>query len=93
MNVNNMDLKFPNQLFINNEFVDASNGDTFNTINPHDGSVSANVLFRRIEIKGGYLISYVLAYVCPCVLQSAYGLCVARILWYGTASFSNVTYT
>ena len=40
MRSNNMDLEFPHQLFINNKFIDASNGATFNTINPNDESVS-----------------------------------------------------
>ena len=40
MHVNNTDIKFPNQLFINNEFIDASDGVTFDTINPADCSVS-----------------------------------------------------
>jgi len=38
-----MELKFPNQLFVNNEFIDASNGDTFETINPADESVICKV--------------------------------------------------
>ena len=44
MNVNNMDLEFPHQCFINNEFVDSSDGATFDTINPTDESVSAAIL-------------------------------------------------
>jgi formyltetrahydrofolate dehydrogenase len=40
MHVNNMDISFPRQLFIDNEFVDSSNGATFNTVNPSDESVS-----------------------------------------------------
>ena len=43
MHANNMELSFPNQLFINNEFIDASNGGTFNTINPTDESVICKV--------------------------------------------------
>ena len=39
MKKNNMELSFPHQLFIDNEFMDASNGDTYNTINPTDESV------------------------------------------------------
>ena len=39
MKANDMELSFPNQLFINNEFIDASDGGTFNTINPSDESV------------------------------------------------------
>ena len=44
MHVNNRDIEFPNQLFINNEFIDASNGDTFDTVNPSDESVSMQKL-------------------------------------------------
>ena len=40
---NNMDLEFPNQLFINNEFIDASDGATFSTINPNDESTICQV--------------------------------------------------
>ena len=39
MNVNNSDIRFPNQLLINNEFIDASDGVTCDTINPADNSV------------------------------------------------------
>ena len=49
MRVNNMDLSFPNQLFINNEFMDASNGDTFTTINPNDESVICKVAKATVE--------------------------------------------
>lgn len=35
-----MDLSFPHQCFIDNEFVDSSDGRTFDTINPSDESVS-----------------------------------------------------
>ena len=34
-----MTLKMPHRLFINNEFIDASNGDEYDTINPADESV------------------------------------------------------
>ena len=40
MDVNHMTIQMPHQLFINGEFVDSSNGCTFDTINPTDGSVS-----------------------------------------------------
>lgn len=43
MTSNNMELKFPNQLFINNEFVDAALGGTFTTINPSDESVICRI--------------------------------------------------
>ncbi|CAL1526963.1 unnamed protein product [Lymnaea stagnalis] len=36
---NKMKLRFPHQVFIDNEFVDASDGATYNTINPADESV------------------------------------------------------
>ncbi|XP_013396004.1 cytosolic 10-formyltetrahydrofolate dehydrogenase-like isoform X1 [Lingula anatina] len=49
MHVNNMDLSFPNQLFINNEFVDSSNGKTFNTVNPADESVICKVALGTKE--------------------------------------------
>lgn len=38
MHANSMELTFPNQLFINNEFIDASDGGTFVTVNPNDES-------------------------------------------------------
>ena len=43
MHVNNRDIRFPNQLFINNEFVDSSDGSTFDTINPADESLICKV--------------------------------------------------
>ena len=39
MNKNDMDITFPNQLFINNEFINSSDGNTFNTVNPADETV------------------------------------------------------
>lgn len=43
MNANNMELSFPNQLFINNNFVDSESGDTFDSINPSDESLICKV--------------------------------------------------
>jgi len=43
MHVNKRDIKFPHQLFINNEFSDASDGATFETFNPNDESVICKV--------------------------------------------------
>ncbi|XP_035207691.1 mitochondrial 10-formyltetrahydrofolate dehydrogenase-like isoform X2 [Stegodyphus dumicola] len=43
VHVNNMDLKIPTQLFINNRFVDASSGKTYKSINPIDESVICEV--------------------------------------------------
>lgn len=43
MKANNLDLRFPSQLFINGEFVDSVSGNTFETINPADESVICRV--------------------------------------------------
>lgn len=47
--VNNMDLKFPNQIFINNQFVDAISGKKIQTINPTDESVICEVAHGGVE--------------------------------------------
>ena len=44
-----MDLEFPHQLFINNEFVDASNGDTYKTINPNDETAICELSKATVE--------------------------------------------
>jgi formyltetrahydrofolate dehydrogenase len=41
--VNNMDVSFPNQLFINGEFVDAESGTVLDSVNPTDESVICQV--------------------------------------------------
>jgi len=43
LTANKMNLRFPNQVFIDNEFVDASDGVSYNTINPADESVICKV--------------------------------------------------
>ncbi|XP_064632154.1 cytosolic 10-formyltetrahydrofolate dehydrogenase-like [Lineus longissimus] len=43
MHVNKMDIMFPHQLFINNEFVDAADGQTFDNMNPADESLICKV--------------------------------------------------
>ena len=43
LKANNMEIQYPNQMFINNEFLDASNGATFDTINPADESLICKV--------------------------------------------------
>ncbi|XP_054722223.1 mitochondrial 10-formyltetrahydrofolate dehydrogenase-like [Uloborus diversus] len=43
MHVNNMDIKFPTQLFINNRFQDASSGKVLKSINPTDESIICDV--------------------------------------------------
>lgn len=43
MNINNMDINFPHQLFINGEFEDSDSGKTLETINPTDESLICKV--------------------------------------------------
>ncbi|XP_026282874.1 cytosolic 10-formyltetrahydrofolate dehydrogenase [Frankliniella occidentalis] len=43
MHVNNMDIKFPKQLFIDGKFIDAEGGRTIDSINPADESVICKV--------------------------------------------------
>ena len=43
LNVNNMEVKFPKQLFIDGQFVNAEGGRTIATINPADESVICEV--------------------------------------------------
>ncbi|ETN74290.1 formyl transferase domain protein [Necator americanus] len=43
MNVNNMELKFPHELFIDGKFQPSSSGRLFDTINPNDESVICKV--------------------------------------------------
>lgn len=44
-----MTLKMPHQLFINNDFVDSSNGDEYNSINPANESVICKVSKATVE--------------------------------------------
>lgn len=46
--VKNMKVRFPHQLFINNEFVDSSDNSTFETINPADESVLCRVAMGTV---------------------------------------------
>ena len=43
LNVNNMEIRFPHQMFINGKFVDAQGGRTTDIINPNDESVICQV--------------------------------------------------
>ena len=43
MNVNNMDIRFPRQMFVNGKFMDAASGKTTAIINPTDESVICHV--------------------------------------------------
>jgi formyltetrahydrofolate dehydrogenase len=45
LHVNNMDVSFPHQLFINGEFVDSESGAVFASVNPSDESVICQVKF------------------------------------------------
>lgn len=46
MNINNMTIRMPHQLFINGEFVDAEGGKTYKTINPTTAQVECeDVMF------------------------------------------------
>ncbi|XP_066447546.1 mitochondrial 10-formyltetrahydrofolate dehydrogenase [Eleutherodactylus coqui] len=49
LNVNNMTVNMPYQCFINGQFLDSSSGETWNTINPTDGSVLCKVAFCSVE--------------------------------------------
>ena len=44
MDVNGMQITFPHQLFVNGTFVDASDGATYDTINPADETVHSLAL-------------------------------------------------
>jgi aldehyde dehydrogenase (NAD+) len=44
-----VEAQFPTQLFINNEFVDAADGGTFEVFNPYDNSLLANVSEAKHE--------------------------------------------
>ena len=50
MEANKMKLSFASQLFIDNEFVDASNGKRYDTINPADESVRK--CLHALKFKG-----------------------------------------
>lgn len=43
--INNMDVSFPHQLFINGEFVDSESGAVLASVNPSDESVICQVKF------------------------------------------------
>ncbi|XP_066520756.1 cytosolic 10-formyltetrahydrofolate dehydrogenase [Hoplias malabaricus] len=49
MNVNNMTIQMPHQLFINGEFVDAEEGKTYKTINPTNGQPICDVSLAQIS--------------------------------------------
>ncbi|XP_048355791.1 mitochondrial 10-formyltetrahydrofolate dehydrogenase isoform X1 [Sphaerodactylus townsendi] len=47
--VNNMTVKMPHQCFINGQFIDAEDGKTYDSINPTDGSVIAQVSLATVS--------------------------------------------
>lgn len=47
LNVNNIDLKFPHQLFINGEFVNSESEDTMECINPSDETLICKVIYCK----------------------------------------------
>jgi hypothetical protein len=67
MRKNNMDISFPHQLFIDNQFMDASNGAVYDTINPTDESV-------RLFICGAFVSFRVTAIIC--VQKNAPKICL-----------------
>ncbi|KAM9860206.1 cytosolic 10-formyltetrahydrofolate dehydrogenase-like [Aulostomus maculatus] len=48
-NINKMTIKIPHQLFINGEFVDAVGGQTYESINPTDGTAICDVSLAQIS--------------------------------------------
>jgi hypothetical protein len=49
LHVNNMDVSFPNQLFINGEFIDSESGAVLDSVNPSDESVICQVNCKFIH--------------------------------------------
>jgi len=44
LNVNNMEISFPHQMFINGQFIDAASGRTSDIVNPNDESIICQVI-------------------------------------------------
>ena len=74
LQANDMELTFPHQLFIANEFIDASDGSTFNSINPTDESVSNchNAVHVHLLIK---------AHTIKCLLNIMTYVTVVNLTW------------
>jgi formyltetrahydrofolate dehydrogenase len=49
LQVNNMDVSFPHQLFINGEFVDSESGAVLESVNPSDESVICQVKLSSMK--------------------------------------------
>ena len=50
INVNNMEVRFPHQMFVNGKFMDAQNGKTTAIINPTDESVICHVRLKKYHL-------------------------------------------
>ena len=50
LNVNNMEVRFPHQMFVNGKFMDAQNGKTTAIINPTDESVICHVRLKKYHL-------------------------------------------
>ena len=81
MKKNNMELSFPHQLFIDNEFMDASNGDTYNTINPTDESVR-HLGSLVVSISLSLSLSFSLSLFITPVLVIMASCNASIIMWY-----------
>ena len=55
MHVNNMDIEFPNQLFIDGQFVDATSGKFLKSINPATEELICDVSYCHLYL---WLINY-----------------------------------
>lgn len=53
---NNMDVSFPNQLFINGEFIDSESGAVLDSVNPTDESVICQVNCKNLYILWLHLL-------------------------------------
>ena len=73
--VNNMDVSFPNQLFINGEFIDSESGAVLDSVNPNDESVICQVNCKNLCALWlhllTYLLIYLLTYLCTYLLPGA----------------------
>jgi len=49
LNVNNMEISFPHQMFINGQFIDAASGRTSDIVNPNDESIICQVSSGGVE--------------------------------------------
>jgi len=69
--VNNMDVSFPNQLFINGEFIDSESGAVLDSVNPTDESVICQVNCKYLYVLWLHLLvhDHPMCIVCPDLLS------------------------